>query len=329
MVCENCKAEYQPKSRGRKSRFCCKACGDKYRYELNRKVNMRPKSQSVKKRPLYHKRCVGCNKEFDTHVKNTVYCSAACASRCRAEKMRAENTKICKWCGREYYTDHPKRRSYCSKGCYSEYRKASFSKKEVVRIQYNRTCDFCGDEFTTSIKVKKYCSAACCSDAGKLKKRMEWAESFVPSVFSCEWCGTEVETVMGNPRKQYCSNECQRLASKHRERVKRRMQMEEAYVENVLIRELYKRDEGICKLCGRPVHECVDSTDDWSATIDHIRPVSKGGEHSYANTQLAHRLCNSMKCNDETMKEIDWFEVMDDDVERWMPRLSTLCVGIG
>ena len=103
--------------------------------------------------------------------------------------------------------------------------------------------------------------------------------------------------------------------------------MEDAYVENVLIKELYKRDEGVCKLCGRPVHECVDNTDDWSATIDHIIPVSKGGEHSYANTQLAHRLCNSMKCNDEAVKEIDWFEVMDDDVERWIPRLSTLRVG--
>jgi 5-methylcytosine-specific restriction endonuclease McrA len=32
-----------------------------------------------------------------------------------------------------------------------------------------------------------------------------------------------------------------------------------------------------------------------SATIDHIKPLSKGGEHSYANTALAHYGCNARK----------------------------------
>lgn len=34
-------------------------------------------------------------------------------------------------------------------------------------------------------------------------------------------------------------------------------------------------------------------------TIDHKKPVSKGGTWDYENLQLAHRLCNSLKGNNE------------------------------
>jgi 5-methylcytosine-specific restriction endonuclease McrA len=61
-------------------------------------------------------------------------------------------------------------------------------------------------------------------------------------------------------------------------------------VENVKIAVLITRDKGICGLCQKPVAKR-------DATIDHIIPVSKGGEHSYRNTQLAHKSCNSRKGN--------------------------------
>lgn len=32
-------------------------------------------------------------------------------------------------------------------------------------------------------------------------------------------------------------------------------------------------------------------------SLDHVIPMSKGGAHSYANTQLAHWLCNVTKGN--------------------------------
>lgn len=58
--------------------------------------------------------------------------------------------------------------------------------------------------------------------------------------------------------------------------------------EDVYLEVLFKRDGGICGICSSPV-------DDGTSSIDHIVPVSRGGEHSYANTRLAHWLCNSTR----------------------------------
>jgi 5-methylcytosine-specific restriction endonuclease McrA len=63
-----------------------------------------------------------------------------------------------------------------------------------------------------------------------------------------------------------------------------------AFVEAVDAGLLYQRDEGICGICGKPVEH-------WRFEIDHIIPLSKGGEHSYANTQIAHGRCNRSKGN--------------------------------
>lgn len=45
-------------------------------------------------------------------------------------------------------------------------------------------------------------------------------------------------------------------------------------------------DAAICK-------DHVAASDNWQ--VDHIIPLSKGGEHSYRNVQLAHAFCNQSK----------------------------------
>ena len=75
---------------------------------------------------------------------------------------------------------------------------------------------------------------------------------------------------------------------------------------SITLSKLIERDKGICKLCGRKVNE-TDYTyinDTFIAgndypSIDHIKPLSKGGVHQWDNVQLAHRLCNSIKCANE------------------------------
>lgn len=58
----------------------------------------------------------------------------------------------------------------------------------------------------------------------------------------------------------------------------------------ISIAVLYKRDKGLCSLCGKHVKRP-------DASIDHIIPLSTGGEHSYRNTALAHKVCNAKKNN--------------------------------
>jgi len=56
-----------------------------------------------------------------------------------------------------------------------------------------------------------------------------------------------------------------------------------------------ERDAWRCGLCGGEVDR-----ETWS--LDHIRPLSRGGEHTYENVQLAHLSCNSRKGNRATGK---------------------------
>jgi 5-methylcytosine-specific restriction endonuclease McrA len=68
----------------------------------------------------------------------------------------------------------------------------------------------------------------------------------------------------------------------------RRAKQAEAFVEHVHPLVVLERDDGMCGICG----EDVDPTE---FHVDHIWPLSRGGEHSYANVQAAHPLCNIRK----------------------------------
>lgn len=76
-----------------------------------------------------------------------------------------------------------------------------------------------------------------------------------------------------------------------RSRSKRRALELQAFVEAVDPRVVFERANGICGICLK----AVDPDSAWE--VDHIIPLSKMGEHSYANSQLAHRKCNRAKSN--------------------------------
>jgi 5-methylcytosine-specific restriction endonuclease McrA len=58
-----------------------------------------------------------------------------------------------------------------------------------------------------------------------------------------------------------------------------------------------ERDRWTCQLCGAPVDRTLGHPHPYSASLDHIVPLSFGGQHSEDNAQLAHFLCNSRKGN--------------------------------
>lgn len=49
-----------------------------------------------------------------------------------------------------------------------------------------------------------------------------------------------------------------------------------------------ERDNHTCHICGEWVsaHEM---------SLDHVVPLARGGEHTYSNIKLAHKVCNSRK----------------------------------
>lgn len=62
---------------------------------------------------------------------------------------------------------------------------------------------------------------------------------------------------------------------------------------------LKKRDKNVCQYCGRKSHELKPKE---FFTIDHVFPVSRGGEHIWENVLLSCVTCNNRK-DDKTPKE--------------------------
>ena len=56
--------------------------------------------------------------------------------------------------------------------------------------------------------------------------------------------------------------------------------------------------QSVCAICGRPVDFDRKFPDPWSATLDHIIPIAKGGDPADINNlQLAHLQCNRVKAS--------------------------------
>ncbi len=65
-------------------------------------------------------------------------------------------------------------------------------------------------------------------------------------------------------------------------------EMYDRFVPRLTLCSIYARDHGLCMYCGEHVAFI-------NATRDHVIPLSRGGENSYANVVLAHRGCNARK----------------------------------
>ena len=57
---------------------------------------------------------------------------------------------------------------------------------------------------------------------------------------------------------------------------------------------------GLCGICGEPID--VNQGGPMRLTIDHIRPIARGGTNRYDNLQPAHYICNNEKGHGEQLE---------------------------
>jgi 5-methylcytosine-specific restriction endonuclease McrA len=75
----------------------------------------------------------------------------------------------------------------------------------------------------------------------------------------------------------------------------RRARKFDAFVEHVDPQVVFGRDGWTCHICGELIDPELKFPDPLSASLDHIIPLAKGGEHSYANCATSHLGCNMRK----------------------------------
>lgn len=179
----------------------------------------------------------------------------------------------------------PRQRRWCSGPCLWRAR----ARRNRVLIAEPTACLVCAATMPPRqprANPRKYCSPRCATRAWRAKNHVDPAP--LPS---CVGCGSEIaRRAHGGGRPQrWCSRACRhRVAMRRRSSIKRAT----AGVDRYTIREVGDRDQWTCHLCRGSVDDSLSGLHPDGPTIDHLVPLSAGGDDTPLNVALAHRSCN-------------------------------------
>lgn len=108
---------------------------------------------------------------------------------------------------------------------------------------------------------------------------------------------TENKDRMKTLNAKWHSENRDRVRSKVQRRRAIRKGRTEIIAEVIEPQKVFQRDGWRCGRCGKKVNKRLKYPDPKSASLDHIVPLSAGGDHTYVNVQLAHLRCNLEKKN--------------------------------
>lgn len=109
----------------------------------------------------------------------------------------------------------------------------------------------------------------------------------------CKECSAPFK---GYIKSVFCTLKCGSRYSSRIARSKRRAAIRRVRIETVDPMIVFNRCNWHCMSCGVHTPSFLKGTlNDNAPELDHIIPISKDGEHSYSNTQLLCRKCNSIK----------------------------------
>lgn len=231
----------------------------------------------------------------------------------------AKSTGICRECGNQFTFSAGVGRppKYCSDGC----RRARAAARNRMEAKPSRdagtptasmlvVCEGCGSCGGRTTKgLCRDCSVRQVSISRgvrqrKRKGRLDLPPKIVdvrlPRTIQCAECGCARRYVpqfgVVDGDYKFCSKRCRKRASDRVRTRMRRAATRSAHVEPVDHNVVFDRDCWRCGLCGRLTIKTKRGTQHEKApVVDHIVPLSKGGEHTYKNVQCACHACNSAK----------------------------------
>lgn len=108
------------------------------------------------------------------------------------------------------------------------------------------------------------------------------------SAYDAAWRAANGERKRANDVRWRAANPEKMREHRRRQNGARRARELGQWVEDVDPAVVWARDEGRCRLCG------LAALAGWWH-LEHLTPLVRGGEHSYANTAVAHPACNERK----------------------------------
>jgi len=312
----------------------CKNCGctfewtrsvgvkGRYRRHCSIKCSVAWSAKNRKPKPpqMLSKSCVVCSESFETTLPGKKTCSAKCQKERFNAKARKLNNRIraikpCGECGKSFGVTVNKKH-FCSKRCanrnghkqrsphITESSRLLSSKRMKQIAARRRKCTGCGHAYLQIGKklLHKTLCKGCCDVAKERNSRR-----------TCEDCGVVYtkEKYQSSKRCSACSDARRREVIREcKKRRGHRMRAKQKGGDLFVSRDIFKRDLWRCYLCGTKVRVYATKRNmPDEATIDHVVPVSKGGEHSLANCRCACRVCNTLKSDSMPERQLSQTEM--------------------
>ena len=188
---------------------------------------------------------------------------------------------------------------FCSRKC----KNASYNKRvseetlaeKAKKPRYWLVCD----EFippTADLK-RQFCSIKCNYTAKNKRVSGERLAEKAANPRYCLVCNKFIPPTE-DPRRKFCSPKCRQAARSGTANATERLRVTVNGVPQCIDRVvIYERDEWVCQLCMESIDRTLRYPDPMSASLDHVVPVSMGGDNSAENLQASHLRCNHVKGN--------------------------------
>jgi 5-methylcytosine-specific restriction endonuclease McrA len=165
----------------------------------------------------------------------------------------------------------------------------TFKNKRTYGI---RSCLLCPNQFKATGPSQRVC-VDCTGNYRKIRKAE--VNNNKPEHRHCEECGDAFSTTV--PHQRFCCRKHMRRAQLRARTSRRRAVTRGALaVEKFSHSEIFERDKYRCQLCGVKTRKKKRGTIDLLAPeLDHIIPLSCGGQHVRTNVQCACYKCNQKK----------------------------------
>lgn len=246
--------------------------------------------------------CRQCGKPFEQGSQRggrpQIYCSKACRHAAQVAKtqqrQRALRPKTCAECAKPFDPNEKGRpRKFCGDSCKKKFHNRQLRRSlPPLATVTAKMCPTCGELFAAKSRNRKYCYGKACAQAAYRQRHRAGALRLMqPRQVACDGCGSLFDAV--HPMARWCSQRC---ANRYWGGVRARQRRQVSAADYTDL-EVFQRDGWRCHICGELIDWTVARTSDNGPTIDHIVPISLGGEDVASNVAAAHWRCNREKRN--------------------------------
>jgi hypothetical protein len=179
------------------------------------------------------------------------------------------------------------------------------SNQERFFWKIKKECSWCFAIYIPKVVTGKYCSEDCSVKANRHASRFGWVNYSTLPLCRCGRIATPPVGKMHYQKSLGRSKTCAVCRQfKEQERNKGR-----GSSKALLRRQVVKRGEKIkldnlvirdgfdCQICGVVLDWSKRGSRKLWPSLDHIIPITKGGEHTYDNSRMVHLGCNASKGN--------------------------------